>query len=291
MKKKAAIQPLNPQEVEELILKILSRNRWGLPAERVRKALPPSFRPAREEVAARLEELSSRGRLHAWDPPPGKKPTIPARLYSLEPLVELFRQELVTLLKDQSLTPAQVKKFFPLPVSGHLLPLVDLLLEEGTVKWHPPRKGKRLSLKEPDPAEFLSAEIKKLFDKAERLGFSPAAVLTAVQGRLTREPPEREPSPLSPEDGERIIFRAMVQLKPAAAGGALVSLPDLRQALRGTFPSKESFDRAILRLAQAEKIQLQSHSLPAELNDEERAAMIDNGRGSYFMAVGIRVNQ
>ena len=81
----------------------------------------------------------------------------------------------------------------------------------------------------------------------------------------------------------------MTSLKPAAAQGALVYIPDLRQALRSTFPDKESFDRAILELARLEKVQLQSHSLPAELTEDQRAAMIDNGRGSYFMAVGIRM--
>ena len=59
--------------------------------------------------------------------------------------------------------------------------------------------------------------------------------------------------------------------------------------MREPFPDKASFDKAILHLAELEKVQLQSHSLPAELTEEERAAMIDNGRGSYFMAIGIRV--
>jgi hypothetical protein len=96
-------------------------------------------------------------------------------------------------------------------------------------------------------------------------------------------------TPLTTEEAENIIFKAMTTLKPAAAQGALVYIPDLREALRNTFPDKESFDRAILNLAKFEKVQLQSHSLPAELTEEQRAAMIDNGRGSYFMAVGKRM--
>jgi hypothetical protein len=81
----------------------------------------------------------------------------------------------------------------------------------------------------------------------------------------------------------------MTAIKPAAAQGALVYIPDLRKALQDTFPNKDSFDQAILNLAKLEKVQLQSHSLPAELTEEQRQAMIDNRRGSYFMAIGIRV--
>jgi hypothetical protein len=69
----------------------------------------------------------------------------------------------------------------------------------------------------------------------------------------------------------------------------LVYLPELRQALRHHFPDKRSFDQAILWLAQQGKVQLQSHDLPSQLSHEEREAMIDNGRGSYFMAVGLRM--
>ena len=124
--------------------------------------------------------------------------------------------------------------------------------------------------------------------KGKDLGFSSGAVLLAVQKYFEPGPPKPRAS-LSPEEAERIIFQAMASLKPAAAHGALVYIPDLRKALGDTFPDKESFDRAILHLAELEKVQLQSHSLPAELDEEQRLAMIDNKRGSYFMAVGIRM--
>ena len=99
----------------------------------------------------------------------------------------------------------------------------------------------------------------------------------------------KKPLALTPAENEKTTFKAMTSLKPAAAQGALVYIPDLRQAMRDIFPDKESFDRAILELARLEKVQLQSHSLPTELTEEQRGAMIDNGRGSYFMAVGIRM--
>jgi hypothetical protein len=113
-------------------------------------------------------------------------------------------------------------------------------------------------------------------------------ILEAIQRNTRIVETERASQPSSIEI-EDIVFKAMKSLKPSAAQGALVYLPDLRNALREVFPDKESFDRAILNLAENEKIQLQSHSLPSELSNENKAAMIDNNRGSYFMAVGIRM--
>jgi len=114
------------------------------------------------------------------------------------------------------------------------------------------------------------------------------AVLQAVQ-KYAKPGFSKRQGPLSSEEAEKIIFKAMKNLKPAAAQGALVYIPDLRRALSEFFPDKESFDQAILNLAKLEKVQLQSHSLPAELTEEQRQAMIDNQRGSYFMAIGIRM--
>jgi hypothetical protein len=161
-------------------------------------------------------------------------------------------------------------------------------LGDRSIKWHPPLKGKHLGLQDPDPSIFLSAEIKKLLDKGERLGFPPDAIVQAIR-KAAFLLPQKPTLSHTPEEMEKIVFRAMTAIKPAAAQGALVYIPDLREALAKDFPSKESFDRMILQLAEGEKVQLQSHSLPAELTEEQRAAMIDNGRGSFFMAIGIRV--
>ncbi len=44
------------------------------------------------------------------------------------------------------------------------------------------------------------------------------------------------------------IYDAMVKLDTAAMNGALVSLTKLREALRKRYPTKESFDAAIIEI-------------------------------------------
>jgi hypothetical protein len=289
MKSKAPVPSLDAHELDELILKILSRSRFGLPPNKIHKELPPSYRRSAKEIIVRLDGLLAEGRLHVWKPPIGKAKKPPAPIYLLEPLVPIISTHIIQwLTPDKVLTPAEIKKQLPTHITKHLQVFLDPLVREKKVKWHPPVKGKRLGLHEPDPADFLSAEIRKVFEKGGKLGFQAEAILQAVQ-RYTEPLPLKIKVPLTTEETESIIFKAMTSLKPAAAQGALVYIPDLRQALRSTFPDKESFDRAILELAKVERVQLQSHSLPAELTEEQRGAMIDNGRGSYFMAVGIRM--
>jgi hypothetical protein len=241
-----------------------------------------------------LDDLLAEGRVHAWTPPIGRAKKPPAPIYSLKPLVPIISSHIIQLLTSSKLlSPAEIKKQLPMHISKHLQIFhlqifLDPLVREKKVKWHPPFKGKRLGLQDPNPADFLSTEIRKVFEKGEKLGFEAEAILQAVQA-YAKPSTYKKPPPLTTEEIERIIFKAMATLKPAAAQGALVYIPDLRQALHSTFPDKESFDQAILHLARLEKVQLQSHSLPAELTEEQRQGMIDNQRGSYFMAVGIRM--
>jgi hypothetical protein len=292
--KQASMTPKIPvfsfdlHEVDDLILKILSRNHFGLSANKIRNDLPASHRIPSKKLAERLDGLLAKGRLHAWQPPKGRAQKPPLPIYSLDPLEPLIATETLQLLKNESLTPSEIKKSFPPHVNKYLLNLLDPLIKNGTVKWYPPLKGKRVGLQEPNPGDFLSAEIKRLFEKGEKLGFQVEAILQGVQA-YAKPSTFKKPPTLTAEETERIILKAMSTLKPAAAQGALVYIPDLREALRSTFPDKESFDRAILHLARLEKVQLQSYSLPAELTEEQRQAMIDNQRGSYFMAVGVRM--
>jgi hypothetical protein len=288
MKSKSPALPLDDHELDELIVKVLSRSRFGLAANKIHKELPLSYRRSVKDLVARLDDLIAGGRVHAWQPPSGKGKTPPALIYSLELIEPFVANAIVGLLKDRPLPLAEIKKNFPVPIHKYLLSFLDPLVKNGTIKWHPPRKRKYLGLQEPNPADFLSAEIKKIFEKGEKLGFEAGAILQAVQAHANPSSP-KQPLALTAAENEKTTFKAMTSLKPAAAQGALVYIPDLRQAMLHIFPDKESFDRAILELARLEKVQLQSHSLPAELTQEQRAALIDNGRGSYFMAVGIRM--
>ncbi len=278
----------NLQELEDLIPKILSRNIMGLPAKKIGGSLPPAYTRAKKQLPAVLDDLLAGARIHSWQPPPGKSKAAPP-VYSIEPLFPVVSDHIVQMLKLKAMSPSDLKKHFPAHIKTNFMLFLEPLLRDRTVKWHPPvGKTRKLSLDDPDPAEFLGSEIKKVFDKGRRLGFADAVIVDALH-RHSLAPAEKMTSSLSPLEIENTVFKAMALIKPSASQGALVYIPDLRNALRAIFPDKESFDRAIMELARSEKVQLQSHSLPDSLSEDQKAAMIDNRRGSYFMAVGIRM--
>jgi len=285
MPRKNVEHPLNSlaiQELEDLTYKILSRNSFGLPVSKIIHALPPTYRMLKKQLPAVLEDLLAHGKVYFWQPPPGRPKVSPSPIYSIEPLFRVVSDHIVELLTSGAMPLAGLKKHFPAYIKTHFMLFLEPLLEYKTVKRHPPSgKTKKLSLENPDPKEFLGSEIKRLFDKGRRLGFGDATIADAVH-RYAK--PQVEISQI-----ESAVFKAMSALKPSASQGALVYIPDLRDALREIFLDKVSFDRAILELAKLEKVQLQSHSLPDTLSEEEKAVMIDNQRGSYFMAIGIRM--
>ncbi len=276
---------LNFQELDELIPKILNPHPFGLPATKIRKDLPVSYRCPIQQLTVRLEDLADKRRLYKWSPSSTKTPKPPPAIYSLEPLEQAIRSRTRELLSSRDLTPAEIKKNFPAHI-GPLLPyILNTLTQQGEVKWHPPRKGKRLSIHEADPGKFLSREIKKVFEKGEMMGFSGKAILGALHQYAQIE----ERTSVSMLDAEGMIFQKMKELEPASVRGALVYIPKLRKALEDRLPDKRAFDEVILSLAGQGMVQLQSHSRPGELTKDERDALIDNGRGSYFMAIGIRM--
>jgi hypothetical protein len=277
MAERAAQSPQFLAELDELTSKILARSPGGLTANRVRLGLPRSHRVPLAVLTKRLETLVQEGRLHTWTPPAGR-PRPPATVYSTVALDHWITDQVIQELTTRPSTQAELKQRIPGPLRALLREILGRLLVEKRVFQHPPVKGRRfLSLEPPDAAQALSRELTRLFDKARRLGFSLEDVAAALRRFTTRH-----------VEDEDVILDAMVNLKPASARGALVYLPDLRRRLQDRFRNKQEFDRAILSLAEKGRVQLQSHSLPASLNEVEREAMIDNGRGSYYMAIGIR---
>jgi len=72
------------------------------------------------------------------------------------------------------------------------------------------------------------------------------------------------------------IYDAMVKLDTAAMNGALVSLTKLREALRDTYPTKESFDAAIIELVmtQADDYAVHRHVHTSTLTEAELANLV-----------------
>lgn len=79
----------------------------------------------------------------------------------------------------------------------------------------------------------------------------------------------------------------MFRIDPEALAGALISLSELRRAMRSQYKSKSSFDRAILEAADRDQIRLHRHVFPASLTQIERDQLVyDDGR--YY--IGATVN-
>lgn len=263
-------------DLDALLKKLVAQASDPLSATRVRRSLPPGYRIPLDQLKQRLSALARQGLLFEW-------PTRPRRYASCS--LEAFIRERVieTLKRYRTLTTAETSKKLPAVAKPLVARILEGLLKEGRI-WKHPKIGRRepYSLAPPDPLDYLRSTLDKLVATFRKVGFSPRAIREAFQQYLKDLPSDSEPD-------DQVILSAMRRINPQAARGALVYLPELRQALQDHFPDKRSFDQAILRLAEQGKVQLQSHDLPSVLTHEEREAMIDNGRGGYFIAIGIRM--
>lgn len=263
-------------DLDALLQKLLAQTPNPLSATRVRRSLPPGYRIPLDRLQERLSVLARQGVLFEW-------PTNPRR-YASRPLEVFIRERIIEVLKrHRTLTAAEISKKLPTVAKPLLAKILEELIKERRV-WKHPKIGRRepYGLAPPNPLDYLRPKLDKLVATFRKLGFSPKGIREAFQEYLKTLLPDSEPD-------VQVILETMSRLNPQAARGALVYLPELRRALRDYFPDKGSFDRAVLRLAEEGKVQLQSHDLPSVLTHEEREAMIDNGRGGYFIAIGIRM--
>ncbi|GIX48314.1 MAG: hypothetical protein KatS3mg131_2525 [Candidatus Tectimicrobiota bacterium] len=175
------------------------------------------------------------------------------------------------------LTKAALKKKLPRAAQSLVDRTLDELCQAGRV-WKHPRRGRRepYGLAPPELQEYLRPAVENLVGAFQKQGFAPGSIWAALRAFLW-------------EAGKQAIRDAMLHLNPHAVRGALVYLPDLRKAVRSYFSDTLSFNQAVLRLAEQGKVQLQSHDRPAQLTPEERKRMVPNRWGSYFMAIGLRL--
>jgi len=263
-------------DLDALLKKLVAQASDPLSATRMRRSLPPGYRIPLDQLQERLSALARQGLLFEW-------PTQPKR-YASRPLEAFVRERIIEVLKrHRTLTAADISKKLPTVAKPLLARILEELIKERRV-WKHPKIGRRepYGLAPPNPLDYLRPKLDELVATFRKLGFSPKGIRGAFQEYLKALPPDSE------SDAE-VILSAMRRLNPHAARGALIYLPELRRALREHFPDKPSFDRAVLRLAEQGTVQLQSHDLPSVLTHEEREAMIDNGRGGYFIAIGIRM--
>jgi hypothetical protein len=256
-------------ERDDLIRRFVAGADEPVPAGRIGAALPSAYRLSVPELRRELARLVETGQLHAW----------PGRRYASRPHAELLAERLLAAVARQGrLTRAEAGK-----VAGKTaVKVLQRLAEQGRLFLHPRlgRRGPAWQADPPDALEHARPLLDGVIETLQKKGFGREAALQAMARHAGAVPKRTDPS--------QAVLDAIAQLDPRTATGALVFLPHLRHALSDHFPDKLSFDRALLALLAQGRVELQSHPVPSQLNEAERASMIDNGRGSFYMAVGLR---
>ncbi len=182
--------------------------------------------------------------------------------------------------------------------------MLDQLIEEKRVHKLAPLTGraKLFSANPDDPRVYLppamdhlQETINKLSVKLKAKGVAPEEFQAALRKLLPQTPPEiAAPSPLSASISDRsleetgqLILAGMQRIDPAAASGALVSVTQLRRSLSAEIPDKQTFDRAVLRLVEQDRVALSRHVFPANLSQEERDLLVLDERGNHYVGIAL----
>ncbi len=266
-------------EVEVLLRRAVERAghepaSWSL--SRLAAALPAGFRPSREALREILDGLVSRGILHVW---PGRAPG-----YAAVPFVEVAAARVLAELQKGRSTRSKLARASRLPLAVCQDAVKDLV-GSGRVFQHP-RLGNRqhFGLSPADPLDYARGGLETVVRGLGRKGF----LADDIRGALVRFAEGLTGPREKGADHEAALLGAMREIEPQLDRGAPVSIAQLRARLSTRFADKRAFDDAVLGLAESGRFDLQSHDLPSELSDQERDALIDNSRGSYFMAIGLR---
>lgn len=171
------------------------------------------------------------------------------------------------------------------------------LIAKGVVE-HMPKvwgKGKYLVVPPVEPDSFLPAQIEELPKRLEKnreaiesLGVTPEEVLKAAQKKIAgflSESGAEEPGAPQQSERDETILQRIVELETAPRDDGYVSLPELRQSLDFHFTTKESFDRAVVSLAQQGKISLQRVEDGESLSEEERQVLVADESGDLYRGV------
>ena len=290
-------------QIVEILLKALRRAEEPITAKKLLDGLTGPYRVAPETIENHLIELVSRGKAFTFEPYVSKAP----RYWSYDQ--EHYARQLV--LKNVSRHPkswSEVKSALKKPLKGfpdaRLSKLQKEMLDGGVLHKLPPFVGARTQIFSnlpPDPSHYIEDALVKIREKLAKFGIAASDVNNAALGLLAPraepdidEPAEETPVPEAVEphpDEESLesrILERMVDTVPAAANGALVSLRDLRRSMDSQNVDKSSFDQAVLRLADQGKVALHRHDYPAGLSSEDRAELVTDATGDFYVGIALR---
>ncbi len=259
---------LSPTELETLVLDVMTAEARPVTVTEIHRAMPKALRPAAKALTGIVSALADAKRIFRI-----------GRRFAPQPDRSLH-DRIVAKTSEEALTATELAKRLRVPAT-RVREAIRELVASGELHARPKQdRVVRYAPHPPTPADLLRPELTRLLASAAKLGISEAEAKNALHLLLGAAPRSSGGAP-SPET----IVDAIRELNP---DGALVYLPHLRTALAGAYKDKHSFDRAVLGLLARGTIQLQSHPTPSLLGAAERDAMIEDGRGGYFSAIGLR---
>jgi AraC-like DNA-binding protein len=252
---------ISPAELETLVLDVVTSEGRPVTVTEIHRSMPRALRPAAKAVSGVVGALADAKRLFRI-----------GRRFSAQP-DRTLHERIVRLASDEALTAMELAKKLRAP-AGRVRDAIRELVEAGELHAYPKQQRViRYGAHPPGAADLLRPELARLLTAAAKLGISESEAKRALR-ELLGGTPSADP-----------IVAAIRELE---SDGALVYLPHLRTALASSFKDKPSFDRAVLGLLARGTVQLQSHPTPSLLGAAERDAMIEDGRGGYFSAIGLR---
>jgi hypothetical protein len=282
-------------EETAFVLRALQQSARPLNLKKLQQARPKSGPVKAQQLPELLKQLVQGDRIRVH--------RARSTVYWLPDLEAQAATRIVEELTERPLTPTELRgKFKSLLVGwprAKREELLERLLKERRVYRVAPLTGKAklLSVRpQLTPQDAVKLALHLAVTKLAAQGVAAEQVFAVARGLLEHAPATTEMPNLTapmPEptaaDPEHMILERMLQLKPAAANGALVSLSELRHALTAEIPSKTAFDQAVLRLAATGRVALHHHDYPSSLNQEEREALVLDERGNHYVGIALRM--
>lgn len=246
------------QKVREKVEELLNQGHLAEPklASAVNKALPKISSPS--AIKNYLHTMRREGLVHER-PGKGKAKTM---LLSLQPCSPFDAISLKKgTLTDLSNALAQVES-----LGGTVERLLQIVREQ---------------LSRSAPAKPLPPQQRQ--SEAQRTGEHDGYQTAHSQPQDVIEPPAPR---LEIDD---LILKGMHDLDSAVDHGASVLLRDLRRHMPDVYRGHDSFDAAVLRLADQDRIVLHRDDQPAGLTDAERDELVRDEQGTYYISIAKRV--
>jgi DNA-binding transcriptional regulator YhcF (GntR family) len=248
--------------LETLVLDVMAAEGRPVTVTEIRRAIPKALRPAAKALTGVVAALAD-----------AKRAFRIGRRYSAQP-DRTLHERIVNLTREEARTAAEIAKQTRTSAT-RVRHAIRELVDRGELHAYPKQQRViRYGAHPPTSADLLRPELARLLASAKKLGLDEDAAKRALRELL---------------GGTTTSADSIVDaIRELESEGALVYLPHLRTALAASYKDKPSFDRAILGLLARGTIQLQSHPTPSLLGAAERDAMIEDGRGGYYSAIGLR---